>query len=85
MKKKWNLLLAVVMGGLALMVAAETAEAIDLRSWDRQINNPGRFQALSDFGGAAVLDRETQLVWEQSPDTGREPGSMRSATATREK
>jgi hypothetical protein len=37
------------------------------RPWDQVITN-NRFRVLSDFNDAAVLDRETGLVWEQSPD-----------------
>ena len=36
--------------------------------WDTQINDTSRFKVLADFGGEAVLDRETGLVWQQSID-----------------
>src|SRR6266404_9553604 len=45
-------------------------------SWDQQLPASTRFVALSNWidtahpsGGAAVLDREAGLVWEQSPST----------------
>ena len=37
-----------------------------LHSWSEQITKK-RFKVLDDFGGAAVLDNETGLVWEQGP------------------
>jgi len=53
---------------LAPLAAADSERAFP--SWDQQINKPKRFKVLSQFAGAAVLDKETGLVWEQSPDTG---------------
>lgn len=38
-------------------------------SWDQTLPAATRFVILSNFGGAAVLDRNTGLVWEKSPDT----------------
>jgi len=38
-------------------------------AWDQQLPASTRFIVLSNWGNAAVLDRETGLVWERSPST----------------
>ena len=38
-----------------------------LPSWDQKLPSNNRFIILSDWGNAAVLDKETGLVWERSP------------------
>lgn len=36
-------------------------------SWDQQLPASTRFVVLANWGSAAVLDRETGLVWERTP------------------
>ena len=56
--------LVLAVGILALAVIT-TAEAIPLESWDQRITTPNRFELV--LGGGAVLDHETELVWERNP------------------
>jgi hypothetical protein len=39
------------------------------QNWDKKLPGASRFTALGDFGGAAVRDEETGLVWETTLDT----------------
>jgi hypothetical protein len=42
-------------------------------SWDQTLPASTRFIVLSNFNSQAVLDRETGLVWEKSPDATQAP------------
>ena len=72
MKTIWSSVIAIAAS--ALMAATAAAQ---IQSWDKQINNTGRFKLLSPFGNAAVLDQETGLVWERSPATTQHKWSTR--------
>ena len=64
----------VILGTLALTAMLAQAQTISngpyyaTPSWDQTLPSNTGFIVLSNFGGAAVLDRETGLVWERSPD-----------------
>ena len=51
----------------ALVLVVATSAFAKPPSWDKQIDGPGRFKVLAAFDGAAVLDKETGLVWERAP------------------
>jgi hypothetical protein len=72
----------VIIGVLALgllagaALTAHPAQAVDavgpyyaLPSWDRKMAPANRFVVLTNWNSEAVLDKETGLVWEQSPET----------------
>jgi hypothetical protein len=42
-----------------------------LQSWSQKIAAKNRFVVLCQFNNEAILDRETQLVWEKSPSTDK--------------
>ena len=68
-------LLALGFVAVAILTLAGPARAVTangpyyaLPSWDQSLPANTRFIVLSNMGGAAVLDRETGLVWEQAPN-----------------
>jgi hypothetical protein len=63
-------LCSVLIATLALVVFTAPAFSGHDGPWDHA-DGRNRFTVLRDFNRQAVLDAETGLVWEQSPDTGR--------------
>jgi hypothetical protein len=63
--------------GLGLIAApAQAATGVGpyyaMPAWDQTLPAATRFLVLTNMNSEAVLDRETGLVWEQSPDTSTE-------------
>lgn len=49
-------------------------------SWDQKFSATERFLCLSDWNNEAVLDRETGLVWQRSPDSTKQDDVWVNAT-----
>jgi hypothetical protein len=52
---------------LVALAMAGAAQAHESHAWDQQIQVKQRFVVLKGFNDQAVLDRETQLVWQRAP------------------
>jgi hypothetical protein len=71
--KKLLLLVLFMLGTLAFPSGRASAQIFQngsyyaTPSWNQQIPAATRFIVLTDWGSAAVLDRETGLVWERTP------------------
>ena len=71
-----QVLLALSMLGTLAVASAPAGAQISqngsyyaLPSWNQQIPADTRFIVLMDWSSAAVLDRDTGLVWERAPST----------------
>ena len=60
----FSLIAMIAFVGFAALALADPGT-----TWDDKINGHHRFKVLREFGGEAVLDKETGRVWEQSPST----------------
>lgn len=58
---------AAMAAGCIGLVLANAVGAVDLRDWGRKFPTSQRFVVLSQFDNEAVLDKETQLVWQRTP------------------
>jgi hypothetical protein len=73
MKNLWQSLFAVCVAATALGIsgpgwaASASGPYYATPSWDQKLDASTRFVVLSNWNNEAVLDRETGLVWEQSP------------------
>jgi uncharacterized protein DUF1566 len=57
----------ILVSGAAFAQVALPGPYYPIPAWDQKVQSAARFIVLSNWGAAAVLDRETGLVWERAP------------------
>jgi hypothetical protein len=88
MRKQWKGVfgLCVIGMGLGVGAAAHAASGVGpyyaTPSWDQTLPAATRFIVLTNMNSEAVLDRETGVVWEQSPSTTAIFGSLAPVQCT---
>ena len=62
-------ILLIAMANISFAVDKATPSDLQgvTQNWDKKLPAATRFTILADFGGAAVRDNNTGLVWEQAP------------------
>jgi hypothetical protein len=74
-----GLVLANYGGGVTLAAAKDLTGVTP--NWDQNLPSASRFNVLAAFGGHAVRDNNTGLVWEQSPDPAPALGWVGATTS----
>ena len=66
MKKTTHGFIAAAVAAAGALLFAGSATALDVRSWDQRIDDATkRYVVLAAFNNQAVLDKETQLLWQR--------------------
>lgn len=60
--------LCVLLGSLFIISSLSSHKFATAQNWDKKVSSASRFTPLSEFGGTAVRDEETGLVWETTLD-----------------
>jgi hypothetical protein len=73
--------MGLVLGGIFLVAALAWAVSSNgpyyaMPAWDQKLPASTRFVVLTDWNSEAVLDRNTGLVWETSPQTATSTWSV---------